>query len=75
MVATIDIRPDKSDTNVWWLHWLEMDEIVGRIDMDLAGACHVMPQGPHWSPMKSMGKSFDSPTRALREVQLYFAGR
>jgi hypothetical protein len=74
-VATIDMRPDNLRSNVWWLHWVELDEVVARIDMDLEGSCCITPQGRHWSPMKSIGKLFDSPASALREVRLYFERR
>lgn len=74
-VADIEMRPDPGRRGVWWVYWVERGEIVGRIDQDLIGRCTVTPQGSHWSPMKSVGRSFDSPSGALREVRLYFARR
>lgn len=74
-MATIEMRPDNIDTTRWWVLWIEREEIVARIDQDLTGTCKVTPQGPHWSPMKSIGRVFDSPATALREVRLYFERR
>jgi hypothetical protein len=74
-VAEIDMRPDTVSCDVWWVFWVEREEIVARIDQDSTGACTVTPQGPHRRPMKSFRRSFDSPTSALREVQLYFGRR
>jgi hypothetical protein len=74
-VAELVMRPDTSRTRLWWVTWVERDEIVARIDRDPDGACTVKQQGPHWSPMKRMERSFDSPESALREVQLYFERR
>ena len=74
-MAQIEMRADPVDSGVFWLSWVERNEIVGRIDQDPSGTARVTPQGPHWSPMKSIGRSFDSPMSALREVQLYFERR
>jgi hypothetical protein len=74
-VADIEMRSDPFRRDIWWIYWTEREEIVGRIDQDPGGQCVVTPQGPHWSPMKSIGRSFESPSRALREVRLYFARR
>jgi hypothetical protein len=74
-LAKIEMRPDNIETKVWWLYWVEREEIVGRIEEDVAGQCTVTPQGPYWSPMKSVAGSFREPADALREVQLYFERR
>ena len=74
-VAQIELRPDTIGTSTWWLNWVERNEVVGRVDQDLRGRCTVVPVGSHWSPMKRLGRSFDSPEAALREVQLYFEHR
>ena len=74
-VAEIVMRPDTVRSDVWWVVWVEREEIVARIDQDPSGVCTVTPQGPHWSPMKSVGRTFDSPANALYEVQQYFARR
>lgn len=58
------------------MKWVERDEIIGRIVRDWSGRCLIAPEGPYWSPMKSFaGFSFDSPEKALAEVELYFRGR
>ena len=74
-MAEIEMRSDAVRPDVWWLYWVERDEIVGRIDQDSGGLCTVTPQGPHWGPMKSIGRAFESPASACREVQLYFGRR
>jgi hypothetical protein len=74
-MALIEMRADHVDMNVWWLWWVDRNEIVGRIDQDLSGVVWVTPQGPHWSPMKSISRLFPSPVSAHREVQLYFERR
>jgi hypothetical protein len=74
-LAKIEMRPDNIEKEVWWLYWLERKEVVGRIERELSGRFSVTPQGPHWSPMKSIGRSFAEPADALREVQLYFENR
>ncbi len=72
----IQLNPDNVDTGIWWMRWVEKDEIVGRIIRDRRGRCQIAPQGPHWSPMKSFaGFSFDCPEKAVAEVELYFRGR
>ena len=63
-MANIEMRPDNIETNLWWAFWVERDEIVARIEWDLRGIYKVIPQGPHWSPMKSVGCAFDSPSSA-----------
>jgi hypothetical protein len=74
-LAHIEMRADPVDTHVWRLVWVERNEVIGRVDQDNSGAAKVTPQGPHWSPMKSVGQSFASPESALREIQLYFERR
>lgn len=75
-MANIAMRPDNVRSNdVFWLHWQERSEVVGWIERGPGGLWTVVPQGPHWSPMKSIGRSFDGPESALREVQLYFEHR
>jgi hypothetical protein len=74
-MATIEMRPDTDRTGLWWLYWTERDELVARIDQSPAGACKITPHGPHWSPMKSFGQTFDSASSAYHEVQLYFERR
>jgi hypothetical protein len=74
-VAEIEMRPDPLRQRIWWFYWVEREEVVARIDQDLDGRCRVTPQGPNWSPMKTVGGLFDSPSSALREVRLYFARR
>jgi hypothetical protein len=75
-MATIQIHPDNIDDAVWWMKWVERDEIIGRIIRHRNGCCQIAPSGPHWSPMKSFAAfAFDSPEKALAEVKLYFQGR
>jgi hypothetical protein len=75
-MASIELRPDNVSSDVWWLRWVEADEIVGRILQDSHGRCQIQPRGPRWSPMKSFGgRSFDSREAALAEVIMYFRGR
>lgn len=74
-MAELVMRPDTGSVHVWWLIWVDRDEIVARIDRDLRGACTVTPQGAHWSPLKRIERSFDSPESAFREVELYFERR
>jgi hypothetical protein len=74
-MAIIEMRPDTIETGVWWLYWVGREEIVARIDRDLHGIYTVTPRGPHWSPMKSIGRVFGSPDSALHEVQMYFERR
>ena len=75
-MATIQLDPDNVDAAVWWMKWVERDEIIGRVIQHRNGHCQIAPSGPHWSPMKSFaGFSFDSPDRALAEVEVYFRGR
>lgn len=74
-MAEIEMRHDNIDENVWWLCWVERAEIVARVDQDADGRCTMTPQGQHWSPMKSFGRLFESPSAALREVELYFRRR
>ncbi len=74
-MAELVMRPDAASTQVWWVIWVERDEVVARIERDPSGLCTVVPQGTNWSPMKRIGRSFDSPLNALREVQLYFKRR
>jgi hypothetical protein len=54
-MALIEMRADLIETNVWWLWWVDRNEIVGRNDQESSGTVRVTPQGPHWSPMKSVG--------------------
>ncbi|MGJ5177488.1 hypothetical protein ACQR16_05650 [Bradyrhizobium oligotrophicum] len=75
-MATIQLDPDNVHGHIRWLKWVERDQIIGRIIRNFSGRCEIAPEGPHWSPMKSFaGSSFDSPEKALAEVQLYFRGR
>jgi hypothetical protein len=74
-MATIDTRADKVSTGLWWLIWTEREEIIGRVEQDPEGMCKIVPEGPHWSPMKSFGQSYDGLDRAVSEVRLYFKGR
>lgn len=75
-MASIELQPDNVSSNVWWLKWVEADEVVGSISQDSNGRCQIQPQGPHWSPMKSFGgKSFTSREAALAEVAMYFRER
>jgi hypothetical protein len=76
MMATIQLNGDNMDSHVWWMKWLESDEIIGRIVEVSNGRCQIFPSGPHWSPMKSFaGFSFGSPEEALAEVASYFRNR
>jgi hypothetical protein len=75
-MATIQLAPDNIHSRVWWMKWLERNEIIGRIVQEGNGRCQIAPDGPHWSPMKSFaGFYFDSPETALAEVQQYFGNR
>jgi hypothetical protein len=74
-VATIEARPDKMATGLWWLVWIEREETVARVEQEPGGLCRILPEGPHWSPMKSFGRSYDGLGQALTEVRLYFQGR
>jgi len=75
-MATIQLNVDNVHRHIWWLKWIEQDEIIGRIVEDGRGRCQIFPIGPHWSPMKSFAAfTFDSPDKALNEVELYFRGR
>lgn len=74
-MAELVMRPDRGRTHVWWVVWVELNEIVARIDREPNGASTVSPQGPHWSPMKRIERTFDSPESAFREVELYFERR
>jgi len=74
-MATINPRPDNVVTGLWWLIWTEREEIVARVEQDPKGLCRIVPEGPHWSPMKSFGRSYAGLDSALSEVRLYFKGR
>lgn len=75
-MATIQLTGDNVQSRIWWMKWVERDEIIGRIVQDNIGRCQILPAGPHWSPMKSFAAfSFDSPEKAVAEVELYFRGR
>ena len=75
-MARIELVPDHVLGSLWWLKWVETDEIIGRLRQDLRGRCLIAPQGPHWSPMKSFaGRRFETKAEALAEVRLYFSGR
>jgi hypothetical protein len=75
-MATIKLVPDNVSARIWWINWVEKDEIIGRIVQDGSGRCEIAPSGPHWSPMKSFAAfSFDHPNAALAEVELYFRDR
>jgi hypothetical protein len=76
VMATIQLDVDNVHRHIWWLKWLEPNEIIGRIVEDENGRWQIFPLGPHWSPMKSFAAySFDSPEKALAEVELYFRHR
>lgn len=75
-MATIELLPHNERTGTWILVWTEHREQIGRVLAQEDGHFIVVPQGPHWSPMKSFaGNTFNTPDDALREVQLYFAHR
>ncbi|MGA2292632.1 hypothetical protein [Bradyrhizobium sp.] len=75
-MARIKLQPDNLDIGVWWLRWVDHDEIIGRILEDDEGRCRIAPQGPRWSPMKSFaGRLFRTRAAALAEVKLYFRRR
>jgi hypothetical protein len=75
-MATIQLRPDNIEAGIWWMKWVERDEIIGRIVQHRNGRCQIAPSGPHWSPMKSFAASlFESPEKAVAEVELYFRRR
>jgi hypothetical protein len=74
-MATIDTRPDNVTTGLWWLIWIEREEVVGRVTQDSTGMYKIVPEGPQWSPMKSFGRSYPGLEPALSEVQLYFERR
>ena len=75
-MAEIRLKQDNTHSGIWWLWWAERDEAIGRIVEDASGRCQIVPQGSHWSPMKSYGGiSFDTRGDALDEVQRYFSGR
>jgi hypothetical protein len=75
-MATIQLDHDNIDVAIWWMRWMERDEVIGRIVRHRNGTCQIAPSGPHWSPMKSFAAFFfDSPEEALAEVELYFRGR
>jgi hypothetical protein len=75
-MAALQLDVDNLSSRVWWIRWLEKNEIIGRIEQVSTGRCHVFPSGPHWSPMKSFAAfDFDNPQSALAEVELYFRGR
>lgn len=75
-MATISLLPHNERSGTWVLFWVERREPVGRVIEHEGGRFVVTPQGPHWSPMKSLAAGrFASPSEALLEVQLYFAHR
>jgi hypothetical protein len=75
-VATIGVTPDNVLPSVWWLTWAERNEVVAKVAHVPGGQYQVIPQGPHWSPMKSFaGKLFESPLLAADEVSVYFKHR
>jgi hypothetical protein len=75
-MATIQLVSDNVDSRIWWMHWIEKDEVIGRIVQDSSGRCRIAPAGPRWSPMKSFAAFyFDDPEKAVAEVELYFRGR
>jgi hypothetical protein len=76
VMVSFQLERDKVFDLIWWIKWVERDEIVGRIVQDRAGHCQILPVGPHWSPMKSFAAfSFADPESALAEVELYFGER
>jgi hypothetical protein len=74
-MATIEARPDNMATGLWWLIWIEREEIVARVERGPGNLCQVVPEGPHWSPMKSFGRPYADLEAALSDVMLYFKGR
>ena len=40
-LAKIEMRPDNIETEVWWLYWVEREEVVGRVERELGGRCTV----------------------------------
>ena len=75
-MATIQLDRDNVSARIWWMKWVETDEIIGQIVEGGIGRYQIVPLGPHWNPMKSFaGFTFASPQQALAEVRLYFRGR
>jgi hypothetical protein len=75
-MATLKLDVDNVEGHIWWIKWVERNEIIGRIVHDRTGRCQIFPLGPHWSPMKSFAAlNFDCPQKALAEVELYFRER
>jgi len=76
VMATFQLDVDNVHGHIWWIKWVERDEIIGRIVQQRTGRWQIFPVGPHWSPMKSFAAfSFDNPEKARAEVELYFRGR
>jgi hypothetical protein len=74
-MATIDVRPDNIATGVWWLIWIERDEIIAKVEQDSGDSFKIVPEGPHWNPMKSFGACYVALDQAVSDVRLYFEGR
>ena len=63
-MATIELLPDNVSQRIWWMNWVENNEIIGRIVQDSGGRCEIAPSGPHWSPVLPPSPS-TIPTRRL----------
>lgn len=74
-MATIDLRPDNADSGRWWLIWSERNEVIGSLEQEFSGTCRVIPEGGHWSPMKSIGRTYPDRNTALEDVRRYFGTR
>lgn len=74
-MATIEMRTDDVVLGRYRLIWIERDEVVGEVEQSVSGSCHVVPAGPHWSPMKSFARDYDNPDAALEDIRRYFARR
>ena len=46
-MATIEARADSVGTRLWWLIWIEREEIVARVEQDPAGMCKIVTEGQH----------------------------
>ena len=49
-MATIDTRPDNVTRDVWWLMWIEREEIIGKVEQDIAGRYKIVPEGLQMEP-------------------------
>ena len=63
-MPTIEMQPDRASQHIYWLTWVERQEVIAQIVQEPNGDCRVIPRGTHWSPMKSFaGARFGSPDR------------